>query len=140
MEEDLSEEYFYKQGQISVTKTLIRYGDSSFATANVDCVSIGEQNTQTYWIIAIVLFLVAAVSAITVGVEIYSHTGDGSNETIASILSLFIGCIFVYLATHPKYYFRFRSCSGESRVLVSRDYAIVGILKRAIQQAIIARG
>lgn len=136
----MSEEYFYKQGQISVTKTLIRYGDSSFATANVDCVSIGEQNTQTYWIIAIVLFVVAAVSAITVGVEIYSHTGDGSNETIVSIVSLFIGCIFAYLATHPKYYFRFRSCSGEIRVLESRDYAIAGILKRAIEQAIIARG
>ncbi|QEO17860.1 DUF6232 family protein [Acetobacter vaccinii] len=136
----MREEYFYKEGQISVTKTLIRHWDTSFAVANIDSVSIGKQNTQLYGIGAIILLTFAVIASIAmVTTKKIPHLGVPAIFCVIAA-ALIIGATLAYLAIKPKFYLHFRSSGGSSKTIETRDYAKIGPLKFAIEQAIISRG
>lgn len=136
----MKEEYFYKEGQISVTKALIRYGDASFAVANIGSVSIGKQNTQLYGMSAVILLTFSALVSVAAGTSKKIPQPDIPAILCVIAATLIIGATLAYLALKPKFYLTFRSSGGGHKSIETRNYAAIGPLKFAIEQAIIARG
>lgn len=140
MEANLREDYFYKEGQISVSKDLIRYWETSFAVANISSVSIGKENTQLYGIFAAILLTFSVIASIATVSSSEIPRSDFPPIFCFIIAALIIGATLAYLALKPKFYLHLRSCGGNGKIIETRDYAVVGTLKLAIERAIIARG
>lgn len=134
----MTEEYLYKSNGISITKYLVKIWDSSYSVRNIDSISIGKQNTNSYWIGAIASFIVFAFFVYDLNKTQTSFIGMSIYDALPPILSLIFTISFLYMAMKPKYYLKFRMSGSESRTFESREYSDLGPMKFAIERAIIS--
>lgn len=134
----MSEDSLYKSGGISITKSLVKIWDTSYAVKNIDSVGIGKQNTNSYWTGTIIAFLVFVFFAFNAYQEKKSVSSVSIFDVAPAGLAVIFTILFFYMAIKPKYYLKFRMSSSESRTFESREYSDLGPIKFAIERAIVA--
>lgn len=135
----MSEDLLYKSGGVSVSKYLIKVWDTSYSINNIDSVGIGKQNTNSYWMGAIVSLIALIFFVFDLNKSHSTFVGMSIYDILPTLFSLIFTLAFLYMAIKPKYYLKIRTSGSDSRVLESRDYSDLGPIKFAIENAIISR-
>ncbi len=116
-----------KSGTITVTKTMAKFGDTSYPIANIGAVSIEESE---HWLGGLGVIMVVAGLAMM----FFGNFGGG---TAVSVL----GAVLVWYAIDKgTAKLMLRTSSGNQQAFESKDKTMVKKVKSSIEEAIAARG
>lgn len=135
----MQEQFIYYENGVSVTNTLVRIDDSSYAVANIGSVLVRKARNGLAAIVSIV-FGLALFGEISNAFKENSPVEALSSEAATIFFTLAIFLICIAANYKPQYHLIFRSSSGDQRALSSRNGKMISDVQSAIEQAITQRG
>ncbi|WP_145995904.1 DUF6232 family protein [Acetobacter aceti] len=136
----MSEEVYYQDKSVMVTKTLVRSGSASYPVSNIGSVLLQKQKITGLIVGVVILGLVFMGS---VGAIVSPSPEDNSDPQVLFWITAFSGifsavCLFKLIK--PEYYLIFRTSSSDQRAVASNDRARLASIQSAIEKAVNDRG
>ena len=125
----MDEEAIFSQGTVSVTKTLVRIGATSYPVNGIGSVLVKPRQVQ--W-----KAIIGAVIAAFIGLSMMSSKDGG----VVGVVALLIAAALAYYAFTRPDILVLRTASGDQDALASTDKDLMHKVKAAIEVAVAKRG
>ena len=119
-------ENIYSEGNISVTKTLVKVGKTSYPINGIGSVYVYKPNS-------IVLYVIAGVCIV-----IAYNAREANPDNVPVLVIISVVCIVASFLRQSS--LKIRTSSGDQQLLKSRNSKLLESIKSAIEKAVALRG
>jgi Family of unknown function (DUF6232) len=124
----MDDDIIFSQGDVIVTKALVRIGGVSYPVNGIGSVLVQKPKPS-------VLFFISGILVAVPGVAVLFGEGNFSG-----LIAVGLGAICMYLAFSKPSTLVLRTASGDQNVLQNKDTELLQKVKKAVETAVVRRG
>ena len=129
----MDDEIIFNEGSVMITKTLARFGDTSYPVNGIGSVSIDPPRR------GLVIFLAIALGLFIL--LIFAGGADHLRDTMPILMPMiFLDVLLVLAAASRPYRLKLRTASGDQTAMTATSTTNLQRIKVAIEQAVAKRG